>query len=474
MSKPESIVKSFGTVLRNVEKVEQQAQLFKTIVNFRNAKLPKELNGPQLWKSYLCPVKNQGSCGNCWAHSMTTQLADRFALLSLGAIKFNPSPYEITICSHNFSKNVENEWQNQDFLNKNQSEFLANRACNGNTLYDAADTLYTDGTTDMTCFPAQNASPKFDIDNTSDSRVLPSCSLLEGNQFDKCPNSKKAMRKYRALTAYNVAPTEYDIMQDIFKYGPVSSGFMMFPNFMEYDGKSIYRGPEGFEETIGGHAIVISGWGESTVKGKVIKFWWIKNSWGTDWGIGGYFRLERNLAKCELESNVMGLLPDIPGMSILDPALVPIETEEDLHVRMFTGHFVDPVTGYYTTAIQKIKRGELTGDLTPILPSHVTLPNYKQFQAGLIDSYVSKNKVTQRSVLPIAKRILNSRQVVHKGNRLNQSKSSYFRAILKSAASKTRALYVSSNSLNTLLLLLILLSIIYLIFINKSGTKLTK
>jgi len=43
---------------------------------------------------------------------MSSQLADRLSVPSLGAIKFDPSPSEITISSHNFSSNIANEWQN--------------------------------------------------------------------------------------------------------------------------------------------------------------------------------------------------------------------------------------------------------------------------------------------------------------------------------------------------------------------------
>ena len=39
------------------------------------------------------------------------------------------------------------------------------------------------------------------------------------------------------------------------------------------------------------HAIIIVGYGE-TEDG--IKYWVAKNSWGADWGDGGYIKFERN------------------------------------------------------------------------------------------------------------------------------------------------------------------------------------
>ena len=44
------------------------------------------------------------------------------------------------------------------------------------------------------------------------------------------------------------------------------------------------------------HAVVLVGYG--TEKG--VDFWRIKNSWGTDWGEGGFFRIARNINACNI------------------------------------------------------------------------------------------------------------------------------------------------------------------------------
>ena len=41
------------------------------------------------------------------------------------------------------------------------------------------------------------------------------------------------------------------------------------------------------------HAVVVTGWGEEWVKGRLIKYWILKNSFGEGWGENGYFKLER-------------------------------------------------------------------------------------------------------------------------------------------------------------------------------------
>ena len=56
------------------------------------------------------------------------------------------------------------------------------------------------------------------------------------------------------------------------------------------------------------HAVLIVGYDEMyTWENEVIPYWILRNSWGTDWGEGGYFRLERdtgNLGMCEIGTTV--------------------------------------------------------------------------------------------------------------------------------------------------------------------------
>jgi len=148
-------IKSFGLAMKTQFKsVNKLAKTFRSIRFKSDIQLPKEFNGPQIWKDYLTPITDQGKCGNCWAHASTAVLADRFAILSLGKIKFIPSPYEITICSTDFQNvDIKNVWKNEEELQKMDRRMHDNRSCNGNNLYDTANTLFTDGVTEKSCFP---------------------------------------------------------------------------------------------------------------------------------------------------------------------------------------------------------------------------------------------------------------------------------------------------------------------------------
>lgn len=375
--------KSLGTVLRNVAVVDQKAKTFKTSKSWKTSQvsLPINFDGRTVWPGWLQKVHDQEECGNCYAYSTSSMLADRFAILSLGRVLFEASPSELAVCGHDFDANVAQEWKNNAYLQKSQTDFLKNRSCNGSSLYDVLETLYREGVTISSCFPSK--TDKYNIPGTVDSTKLPVCSVFETDDFDQCPVNNQAMRKYRALTVYNVESNEQSIMYEIYKYGPVSTGLLVFPDFMTtFDGKSIYTGPPAGQESIGGHAILISGFGQETQNGQIIKYWLCKNSWGDQWGDGGYFKIQRNIAACQLEQNVVACLPDIPGLKIIDSRIVPVETIVDLQIREYTGHYLDPITGYFSSAIAKIKAGILNGDLTPIFDSTYVLPDMETFFAG--------------------------------------------------------------------------------------------
>ena len=60
--------------------------------------------------------------------------------------------------------------------------------------------------------------------------------------------------------------------------------FYVYSDFMSYkDG--IYKYTYGIRE--GGHAIKVIGWG----KEGDIEYWICANSWGTKWGIDGFFKI---------------------------------------------------------------------------------------------------------------------------------------------------------------------------------------
>ena len=52
------------------------------------------------------------------------------------------------------------------------------------------------------------------------------------------------------------------------------------------------------------HAIVIVGYGTTTATSTVpaTPYWIVRNSWGTGWGLSGYFMIKRGVNMCNIES----------------------------------------------------------------------------------------------------------------------------------------------------------------------------
>ncbi|VDM82305.1 unnamed protein product [Strongylus vulgaris] len=57
----------------------------------------------------------------------------------------------------------------------------------------------------------------------------------------------------------------------------------------------------------GAHGVKIIGWGIENG----IKYWLISNSWNTNWGEKGLFRMLRGYNECNIESRVLAGLPKL-------------------------------------------------------------------------------------------------------------------------------------------------------------------
>jgi hypothetical protein len=82
-------------------------------------------------------------------------------------------------------------------------------------------------------------------------------------------------------------PVSYDVdaIKTALLDGPVPCGMDVYTDFFYYDGGVYERSSNTYE---GGHAVIIIGWDDNNEDG----YWIVKNSWGTDWGEGGYFKIK--------------------------------------------------------------------------------------------------------------------------------------------------------------------------------------
>ncbi len=79
----------------------------------------------------------------------------------------------------------------------------------------------------------------------------------------------------------------------------MTAGFNVYKSWTSYrSGVYKLKGPE---EELGAHAVKIIGWGIENNE----KYWLISNSFGSEWGDQGYFKMLRGVGECAIEQNVV-------------------------------------------------------------------------------------------------------------------------------------------------------------------------
>jgi cathepsin B len=106
------------------------------------------------------------------------------------------------------------------------------------------------------------------------------------------------MTVYTAKKAKQISGVS-NIQNEISTNGPVQAAFNVYQDFFNYK-SGVYKHVSG--GLAGGHAIKIVGWGQSGSE----PYWIVANSWGTSWGIDGFFWILRGHDECVIEYVVWG------------------------------------------------------------------------------------------------------------------------------------------------------------------------
>jgi len=220
------------------------------------------------WRDYypqcFYPPRNQGECGSCYSFSATFSLESRMCIKGRGQYLYKLSQQDVVSCDYK------------------------NKKCFGDTIVNTYEYIENYGTCSYDCKPYVS----FDMS-------VPSCQY-------SCVNKSEPFIRYRALKgSFWASNSINDIKENLYSYGPLST-------FMEtYEDMHLFKSTGVYQHRIGKqtdyHAIVIIGWGVDKVNNK--EFWILRNSWGTDWGDNGYFRVYFN--DLQINDYVCGSLPMI-------------------------------------------------------------------------------------------------------------------------------------------------------------------
>ena len=106
--------------------------------------------------------------------------------------------------------------------------------------------------------------------------------------------------------SYKVDSNVDAIQTDIMKYGPVQASMYLVSEFEVYQSGVFTTRSTDY---IGAHAVKIVGWGVDAATG--MKYWNVQNSWNSDWGEQGYFRIERGKNILAIEDGVVAGTVDL-------------------------------------------------------------------------------------------------------------------------------------------------------------------
>lgn len=203
------------------------------------------------------PIRNQEQCGSCWAFAGSEALSDRFCIQSNGAVDVVLSPQYLVSCD------------------------TTNMGCNGGYLNKAWNWMHTHGIPTDKCMPY-----------TSGGGSSGSCPR-------KCHDGTEP-KFYKAKNVKVITGGEQEMQQEIYKGGPIEVGFTVYRDFLQYT-SGVYHHVTG--GLLGGHAVKIVGWGVSSTSNT--PYWIVANSWGTSWGLQGFFWIKRGTNECGIESNAV-------------------------------------------------------------------------------------------------------------------------------------------------------------------------
>ena len=105
-----------------------------------------------------------------------------------------------------------------------------------------------------------------------------------------------------------------DLMKiELLRNGPIAVSFEVYDDFLFYQRGIYYH--TGLVDRFNpwqttNHVVIIVGYGyEGASPETGVKYWIVQNTWGTEWGENGYFRIMRGNNECHIESIAVATTP---------------------------------------------------------------------------------------------------------------------------------------------------------------------
>nr|A1KXI0.1 RecName: Full=Cysteine protease; AltName: Allergen=Blo t 1; Flags: Precursor [Blomia tropicalis]AAQ24541.1 Blo t 1 allergen [Blomia tropicalis] len=205
--------------------------------------LPQNFDWRQ--KARLTRIRQQGSCGSCWAFAAAGVAESLYSIQKQQSIEL--SEQELVDCTYN----------------RYDSSYQCN-GCGSGYSTEAFKYMIRTGLVEEENYPYNMRTQWCNPD-------------VEGQRYH--------VSGYQQLRYQS---SDEDVMYTIQQHGPVVIYMHGSNNYFRNLGNGVLRGVA-YNDAYTDHAVILVGWG--TVQG--VDYWIIRNSWGTGWGNGGYGYVER-------------------------------------------------------------------------------------------------------------------------------------------------------------------------------------
>jgi len=163
-----------------------------------------------------------------------------------------------------------------------------NRGCYGGWPLLAYKFIQENGITDETCSPYLAKSYRNGADCEAE-HICKNC-----NKFGECWPMEEYPKYY--VDDYGFVSGEEDMLEEVYNWGPISCTVALTEELHNYTG-GIFEDKTGRKNR--DHEVEIVGFGEE----RGVKYWEIRNSWGSNWGEEGFFKLIRGVDNLGIETN---------------------------------------------------------------------------------------------------------------------------------------------------------------------------
>ncbi|KAG7509392.1 cathepsin B-like [Solea senegalensis] len=250
--------------------------------------LPDNFDARQQWPN--CPtiqqIRDQGLCGSCWAFGAVEAMSDRLCIHSSGRISLEISAEDLLTCCEECGMGCFGGYPSAAW------EYWTRKGLVTGGLYDSK----------VGCRPYTISPCEHHVNGTrppcQGEQETPKCEMMCIDGYS--PSYPKD--KHFGRSSYSVPSQQEQIMTELYKSGPVEAAFSVYEDFLLYK-TGVYQHVTG--EMLGGHAIKILGWGEENGT----PYWLAANSWNSDWGDNGFFKIKRGNDECGIESEVVAGIP---------------------------------------------------------------------------------------------------------------------------------------------------------------------